>query len=134
MWSTIGKYVGGKVLTAVLVVGSAAALIWFWRHPEQLSSLWEVVKRALAWLGFVLVLPWALFFVTTWVVRRESNLAAGLMLAGYLLLDIFVALTLAGNHKHYALTWVVLLIGFLFSAVYNFVVCEYQADRVEDVL
>ncbi len=132
MWQTIGKYVGGKVLTAILIVGSAGALIWFWRHPEHLATIWQIIKYALAWIGFVLVLPWALFFVTVWVVRKDSNLASGLLLAGLLAMDVAVALWLAGVSDHYALTWVVLLIGFLFAGVYNFLVCEYQANRIED--
>jgi hypothetical protein len=132
MWQTIGKYVGGKVLTAVLVVASAAGIIWFWKHPEQLQSLWRVIKYVLAWIGFVLILPWALFFVPRWVVSKESNLLAGMMLAGYLLLDIVVALFLAGVGGHGTLTWIVLLLGFLSAGVYNFLVCDYQAEKVDE--
>jgi len=133
MWQAIGKYVGGRVLTAVLVISSAAGIIWFWKHPEQLQSLWRVIKFVLAWLGFAIVLPWALFFVPPWVIRKESNLAAGLMLAGYLLLDIVVALFLAGGVRgHGTLTWIVLLLGFLSAGVYNFLVCDYQAEKTEE--
>jgi hypothetical protein len=135
MWATIGKYVGGKVLTAVLVLGAAAGIIWFWRHPEQLETLWGVIKRVLAWLGFVIVLPWALFFVPAWVMKKESNLAAGLMLAAYLLLDVIVAFLLAGGVRgHGTLAWVVLLLGFGAAAVYNFLVCDFQADWIDESL
>ncbi len=133
MWESIGKYVGGKVLTAVLVVASAGGIIWFWRHPEQLQSIWLVIKYVLAWLGFVVVWPWALFFVPPWVMKKESNLAAGLMLAGYLAVDVGVALFLAGGAGgHNTLTWIVLLLGFLSAGVYNFLVCDYQADRCDE--
>ena len=135
MWESVGKYVGGKVLTAVLAVASAAGVIWFWKHPEQLQTIWRVIKYVLAWLGFVIVLPWALFFVPGWVVKKESNLAAGLMLAGYLVLDIAVALLLVGNLSgRGTLTWIVLLLGFATAAVYNFLVCDYQADRIDESL
>ena len=135
MWATIGKYVGGRVLTAVLVVGAAAGIIWFWRHPEDLTALWGVVKRVLAWLGFVIVLPWALFLVPPWVMKKESNLAAGLMLGAYLLLDVVVAFLLAGGVRgHGTLAWVVLLLGFGAAAVYNFLVCDFQADRIDESL
>jgi hypothetical protein len=30
-----------------------------------------------------------------------------------------------------SLTWVVLILGFLSAAVYNFKACEYQAERAE---
>ena len=133
--SRLGKYVGGKVLTAVLVVSSAAGIIWFWRHPEQLATIWQVIKLVLVWLGFVIVLPWALFLVTPWVLKKESNLVAGLMLAAYLALDVLVALLLAGGVRgHGTLTWTVLVLGFLSAGVYNFLVCEYQADRIDESL
>ncbi|MHC4697013.1 MAG: hypothetical protein ACYTFA_09740 [Planctomycetota bacterium] len=133
MLTAIGQYVGGKVVTAILVVASAGAVIWFWRHPEQLAQIWKILKYVVAWMGFVLVLPWATFLVTPWVVSKDSNVAAGLMLAGYLLADIVVAWWLLGTFGgHNALTWVVLLLGFLSAGVYNFKVCEYQAERLEE--
>jgi len=131
MWQAIGQYVGGRVLTAVLVVASAAGIIWFWKHPEQLQSLWQVIKYVLAWLGFAIVLPWALFFVSPWVAKKESNLAAGLMLGGYLVLDVIAALWLAGVGGHGTLTWIVLLLGFLSAGVYNFLVCDFQAEKID---
>ena len=132
MLTAIGQYVGGKVVTAVLVVAGAGAVIWFWKHPEQLEMIWRTLKYVVAWLGFVLVLPWATFFVTPWVVSKDSNAAAAAMLAGYLLADALVAFWLMGSlGGHGVLTWVVILLGFLSAGVYNFKVCEYQAARTE---
>ena len=133
MLAAIGQYVGGKVITALLVVSSAATVIWFWRHPEQLATIWLTVKYVLVWLGFVLVLPWVSFFVTTWVVSKESNTAAAIMLVGYVLADAVVAILLMGGIRgHNTLTWFVVLLGFLSAGVYNFKVCEYQAERLEE--
>lgn len=133
MLTAIGQYVGGKVVTAILVVSSAATVIWFWNHPEQLRTIWVTIKYVLVWLGFVLVLPWATFFVTPWVVSKESNAATGLMLAGYVSLDTIVAFLLMGGVRgHNLLTWCVILLGFLSAGVYNFKACEYQASYLED--
>lgn len=133
MLTAIGQYVGGKVVTAVLVVASAGAVIWFWKHPEHLQTIWLTIKYVLVWLGFVLVLPWAMYFVMPWVVSKDSNAAAGAMLLGYVLADVAVALYLAGGVRgHDALTWMVLLLGFLSAGVYNFLVCDFQADRLAD--
>jgi hypothetical protein len=131
VWTEVGKFVGGKVLTAILVVGVFASGVWFWRHPEQLQAIWGVLKSVLAWLGFVIVLPWALFFVVPWIRRFESNLAAALMLLGYLLLDVLVALYLADWQVSGALTWIVMILGFLAAGVYNFLVCETIDNRLE---
>ena len=88
----------------------------------------------LVWLGFVLTLPWATFFVTRWVVSKESNGAAAAMLAGYALADIVVAVVLIGGVRgHNMLTWMVLLLGFLSAAVYNFKVCEFHTSRLEQI-
>ena len=133
MLTAVGQYVGGKVVTAVLVVASAGAVIWFWRHPEHLQTIWVTIKYVLVWLGFVIVLPWATFFVTPWVASKDSNTAAAVMLLGYALADAVFAFCLMGSIRgHNMLTWMVLLLGFLSAAVYNFKVCEYQAMRLED--
>ena len=132
MWQTVGKYVGGKVLTALLIVGSGTSLYWFYRHPEHAEALWDVMKSVLAWLGIVLVLPWAGFFLMPWVVKFDSNVASGLLLAGYLVIDFLVALALSGWGVEGTLTWMVLILGFLAAGVYNFLVCDYQAGRIEE--
>lgn len=135
MFTSIGQYVTGKVVTAILVVSGAGALIWFWRHPEDLQTIWRTLKFVAVWCGFVLILPWATFFVTPWVVSKESNLAAGLMLLGYVLADALLAFWLMGGiGGHGLLTWAVVLLGFLSAGVYNFKVCEYQAERAEEGL
>lgn len=134
MLTAIGQYVGAKVITAVLFVSSALTVIWFWRNPEQLQAIWQVVKYAMVWLGIVLVIPWAAFLVTRWVVSLESNTAAGLMLLGYVGADAIVAFILIGRISGLGgLTWMVLVLGFLSAGVYNYLVCEYQASRLEDV-
>jgi hypothetical protein len=62
----------------------------------------------------------------------ESNVASALLLLGYAVADIVAALMLAGVRGHNWLAWIVLLIGFLSAGVYNFLVCEYQASRLEE--
>ena len=133
MFAAIGQYVGARVVTGILVVSGAGAVIWFWNHPEQLATIWLVIKYVLAWLGFALVLPWATFFVTPWVVAKESNTAAALMLLGYSLADVLVAMLLMGGVRgHDLLTWAILLLGFLSAGVYNLKVCEFQAARLAE--
>ena len=133
MFSTIGQYLGAKVVSAILVVSGGGALIYFWRHPEALETIWVTLKYAVVWIAFVLVLPWATFFVTPWCVSKESNAPAAIMLIAYVLIDALVALWLMGGvGGHNGLAWAVLLLGFLSAGVYNFKVCEYQAERAED--
>lgn len=128
MWATLGKFVGGKVITAILVVASSVTLIWFWKHPEDLKALWENIKGVLVWLGFAAVLPWATFFVPTKVVKMESNAAGAAMLGGYLFVDMIVAFWLSGWSINGVLTWGVVLLGFLVAGIYNFLACDYLAE------
>jgi hypothetical protein len=46
--------------------------------------------------------------------------------------DAVFAFYLAEWSVQGALTWMVLLLGFLTAGVYNFLVCEFQAARFED--
>ncbi len=132
MFTTLGQYLGGKVITAILVVSGGLAGSYFWNHPDDLALIWKTVKYAAVWIGVVLTLPWATFFVTPWVVSKDSNAAAALMLAGYSLVDVVVAIWLMGGVTgHGGLAWAVVLLGFLSAGVYNFKACEYQAERAE---
>ena len=133
MFATLAQYITGKVVTAILVVAGGAALIWFWQHPEHLQTIWKTLKYVITWIGFVLALPWALFFITPWVVKKESNAAAGVMLGSFVLLDALVAFYLIGTVRGLgSLSWMVLILGFLCAAVYNLMVCNYQAGRLEN--
>ena len=134
MLTAVGQYVGGKVVTAILVVSGAGAVIWFWKHPEHLQTIWQTLKYVVAWIGFVLVLPWATFFLTPWVASKDSNAAVAVMLAGYVLADAIVAFCLIGRVTGLGgFTWILLLLGFLAAAVYNLKVCEHQAERLEEI-
>lgn len=134
MLTAIGEYIGGKVVTAILVVSGAGAVIWFWNHPDDLKTIWLTIKYVLVWLGFVLIFPWATFFVTSWAIAKDSNVAVATILLSYALADTIVAFCLIGRIRGLgSMTWMILLLGFLSAAVYNFKVCEYQADRLEEL-
>ncbi|MGB9626874.1 MAG: hypothetical protein ACPMAQ_18635, partial [Phycisphaerae bacterium] len=95
------------------------------------AALWTTARLVLTWIGLAAVLPWALFFVPPLVLKAESNLVSGLTLLGYLLLDVLLALWLAGWGAESSLAWAVMILGFLCAAVYNFLVCEYIATRAD---
>ncbi|MFH0982361.1 MAG: hypothetical protein V2A79_12590 [Planctomycetota bacterium] len=132
MWAAIAKYVGGKVLTAILLVLAFGCALWAWKHPEELAAIGHVLKYAAVWVGIAVVLPWAAYPVVRWVVIKESNLAAGVLLAGLTVLDAVAALWMTGVSGLGALSWAVLVLGFLSAGVYNFLVCNSQATGIED--
>ncbi len=133
MIQAIAKYVGGKALTAVLTVTVALVVIWYWRlDPQARAAIWNHVRLILTWIGLAAVLPWARFFVPPLVLKAESNLISALGLLGYLVIDVVLALWLAGWSAGSAPAWAFMILGFLCAAVYNFVVCEFIADRAEN--
>lgn len=134
MLPELGRYVGGRVLGAVLFVLAVAVLIWFWQMPaEQKAHLASVVGRAVVWVVFALVLPWALFFVPPLVVRADSNAVSAVVMLGYLLMDAVAALWLAGGWPASRVGGGVMIVGLLSAGVYNVVVSEYLARRSEEV-
>jgi hypothetical protein len=133
MFPGIAKFVGGKVLTAVLVVTSAVVVIWYYRLPlEDRAAIWLTARNVLVWIAFVAVLPWATFFVSARAVRADSNPVSALMLLGYLAADIAFALYLTGGSVGGTFQAAILILGFLCAGLYNFVACEFVADRVDD--
>ena len=134
MFGTLGKYVGGKVLTAILVAGVLWTSYYFYQNPEKIKTLWESIRASLVWLGFAAVLPWGLFFVPPLVVKADSNPAAAGMLAGYLVVDVLMAFWLAEWSFGGVLVWGIAILGFLLAAVYNFMVCDFLAEQAEENL
>ena len=134
MFPAVSKYIGGKVLTAILVACVLWTSYYFYKNPEKLETLWESTKASLVWLGFVAALPWGLFFIPPLVVKADSNAAAAGMLAGYLILAILMAFWLAGWSFGGVLVWGLAILGFLLAAVYNFTVCDFLAEHAEENL
>ncbi|GMU24435.1 MAG: hypothetical protein AMXMBFR13_45090 [Phycisphaerae bacterium] len=128
------KYLSGKVVGAILGVCGIIVVIWYWRlEPGDRATIWQTARAAILWAGCVAALPWALFFVPPRVAALSNNTASGLMLLSYLVLDAGMALYLMGGWP--AQTWQrgALVFGLLCAAIYNFIVCEFLADRLERV-
>lgn len=133
MLQAIGKFVGGKVLTAILTVTVALVVIWYYRmDPAQREAIWATARSALVWIGLAIVLPWGLFFVPPLVMKAESNLASAAMLVGYLAVDAVLALWLAEWSIPGTLNRALLVLALACAAVYNLLVCEYLATLSED--
>ena len=114
-------------VTVLAVIGAAVA--YYDLSPAERSAMWGHVGRALVWLGIVLVLPWATFFLTTAVARRESNAVGAGLVAGYTLVDVAVLLLLVGTPGGTFLVCLSVL-GLLVALTYNLLVCDWVAERL----
>ena len=127
---TLGKTIVQWVLGGVTVLAViAAAIAYYDLTPGERSAMWHHVARALVWLGIVLVLPWATFFLTTAVSRRESNGAGVALVAGYTLVDVALLLWLVGVPAGAFLVCLAVL-GALVALTYNLLVCDWVAERL----
>ena len=125
------KSVTGKVVAGVVTLGVVAAGISWWQMDEATrASLLNGVGKIVAWLGVVVFAPWATFFVTSWVARRESNAAGAVMVATYTILEAVLLAWLFDFNVPGATAWTFLGAATLFAGVYNLLVCDWIAEKL----
>ena len=126
------KTVTGKVVAGAVALAVVAAGISWWQMDEATRQmLLSGTGKIVSWLLIVLLVPWATFFLTTWVAKRESNPAGAALVAGYTVLE---ALLLAKLFEWNVLTptaWTFLVVGALFAGVYNLLVCDWLAEKLQ---
>jgi hypothetical protein len=124
--STTSKVVTGIVALAVVIGG----ITWWQTPPETRDAILTATGRILAWLGIVVVLPWASVLLVGWVAKKDSN-AAGMWLVGgmtaaeALLLAWLLEWSISG-----AAGWTFFLLGVVVAGAYNLLICDWLAERV----
>ncbi len=134
-----GKFIGKKTAAALIGVAVVLGGVWCWQHPEEVKAFGHVFKVTLIWLGIVAALPWSSYLFMRPLLefqasRLSTSAAAGMsfcVIAGFWLIDIILAFYLADEPITGTFTWIVVLIGFLAAAAYNFVICESLARHAD---
>jgi hypothetical protein len=125
------KSVAGKIITgAVALAVIAAAISWWSMDPTTRHMLIAGTGRILSWLGIVLIVPWATFFLIGRVAKSESNAAGGVLVASYTLIETLLLMWLFGWKLPGATAWTFLCVGALFAGVYNLFTCDWIAEKV----
>ncbi|MGC4032492.1 MAG: hypothetical protein QM754_12330 [Tepidisphaeraceae bacterium] len=125
LFKTVAQYLlAGLTLLGVV----AAGIAYYDLSPDERSAMWHGIGRVLVWLGIVLVLPWATYFVTTAVARRESNAAGVLLILGYTIVDAVILYLLVGAPAGAFLICAAVL-GLLVALTYNLLTCDFVAER-----
>ncbi len=122
----VGKVVAGAVTLAVI----AGGITWWQMDPAARHSLLASTGRILGWTGFVLVIPWATFFVIGWVAKMDTNLSGGLLVAAYTLVESLLLAWLFNWHVAGAAGFTGFGLGVLISAAYNLFTCDWIAEKV----
>jgi hypothetical protein len=126
------KTITGKVVTGLVALGViAAAISWWQMDPATRQTLLSGAGRIFSWLMIVLIFPWASFFLIGRVAKLQSNLAGGLLIAAYTILETILLAWLFHWHLPGATAWTFLVVGGLFAAVYNLLSCDFIAEKIE---
>jgi hypothetical protein len=125
------KTVTGKVVAGAVALAVVAAGISWWQMDEATRQmLLSGTGKIVSWLLIVLLVPWATFFLTTWVAKRESNAAGATLVAGYTVLEALLLAKLFDWNVRTPTAWTFLIVGALFAAVYNLLVCDWLAEKL----
>jgi len=121
-----GKVVAGAVALAVV----AAGISWWQMDPATREMLLSGTGRIVSWLLIVLLAPWATFFVTAWVARRESNAAGAVLVLSYTVLEAVLLAWLFHFGVRGATAWTFTGAAALFAGVYNLLACDWIAEKL----
>jgi hypothetical protein len=125
------KSVTGKVVTGVVaLVVVATAISWYTADESTRQMLLGGAGKIFAWLGIVLVVPWATFFLIGQVAKLDNNAAGAVLVGGYTILEILTLAWLFNWHMPNATAWTFLVLGGLFAAVYNLFTCDWIAEKI----
>ena len=126
------KSIGGKIATgAVALAVVAGGISWYEMDPGTRHALLTGTGRIVSWLGVVLLLPWASFFVIGRVARLESNLAGAALVAGYTAAEGVLLAWLFGWAVRGATAVVFFCAAILLAGAYNLLACDWIAERLE---
>ena len=125
------KGIGGKVIGGVVFLGVVVAGIAFYQAgPEGRRAFFDSSGKIVGWTLIVALLPWVLFPLVTRVARRESNEAAGLLVAGITLVELVALWWMFGWGVGNAIAVAFFVVAALLAGVYNLLACDWIADKL----
>jgi FtsH-binding integral membrane protein len=125
------KSMGGKVLSGVVALAVIAGGISWWQMDQSTrDGLITGIGHLIAWLGVVLLLPWATFFLIGRVARVDSNAAGAALVFAYTVAEAILLAWLFGwsISGPAALTFAAAAV--LVAGVYNLFTCDWIAEKV----
>lgn len=125
------KSVGGKVVSGGVALAVVAGGISWWRMDESTrAALLSGTGKIFAWLGVVLLLPWATFFLIGRVARFENNAAGAALVLTYTAAEAALLAWLFAWSIGGAAGWTFFAAAVLVAGVYNLFTCDWIAEKV----
>lgn len=125
------KTISGRLITGVIALGVIVGAISWWRMDETArQSVLDGSGKILGWIGIVLFLPWAAFFIIGKIAKMESNLAGGILILGTTAIELLLLSWMFDWSISGAAAWTFVLLGGLFAGVYNLFTCDWIAEKV----
>lgn len=125
------KTVGGKVATGLVSLAViAGAISWYEMDPVTRHEIVTGTGRILGWLGVMLVLPWATFFLIGRVARTESNFAGAALVFAYTAIEAVLLAWLFSWGVKGATAVTFFLAAILLAGAYNLLTCDWIAEKV----
>jgi hypothetical protein len=127
-----GKIVGGIVALAVVTAGIALFRMDPAARNAAMGSVGHglgVFGRVLGWLALVGVIPWATFFLSTWVARFERNAAGAALVVVYTAGEGALLAWLFDWGVQGATAWIFFAAAVLVALLYNVLICDWIAER-----
>jgi hypothetical protein len=125
--TTAGKIVSGLTVLAVIALGVA----WYSLDASTRTSILSGTGKIFGWIFIVLLIPWATFFIIRWVASFRTNLAGGILVAVYSILELLALGWIFDWSIHGRGAWTACAVGALFAIVYNVLTCDWIAEKLE---
>lgn len=126
MLGRLGERILGWIALALLVLVGVA----IWRMgPAGRAALWSGIWRTGAWLVLAAGLPWAARLGMGRLLELGTNWAGVALLAALAAADALAGVVLMGGLPGSGWGWLAALAALAVAASYNYLVCEYLAER-----
>ena len=126
------KSISGKIVTGLVTLAViAGGVSWYEMDPRTKHEIVTGTGRILAWLGVVLILPWATFFLVGRVGKLESNAAGAGLIALYTAIEGVLLAWLFDWHVRGATAVSFFCAAILIAAAYNLFTCDWIAEKLQ---
>jgi hypothetical protein len=125
------KSVTGKVVTGLVALAVVAGGISWWSMtPDTREQVLASSGKILGWVGIVLAVPWASFFLIGKVSDLDNNLAGAALVLALTVVELVVLAWMFQWGIRGSGAWTAFVVGGLFAGVYNLFTCDWIAEKV----